>query len=43
MVDLGNGLVEGFALSLGELELESGGLAGTVGTLGGGVSLGLFV
>jgi hypothetical protein len=33
VVDLGNGLVEGLALSLGDLELESGGLAGTVGTL----------
>lgn len=33
LAGLGNGLVEGFALSLGSLQLESGGLAGTVDTL----------
>lgn len=32
-VSLGNGLVEGLALGLGDLELESSGLAGAVGTL----------
>lgn len=35
VVDLGNGLIEGLALSFSDLELEGGGLAGTVGTLGG--------
>lgn len=30
---LGNGLVEGLALSGGNLDLEGGGLTGTVGTL----------
>lgn len=32
-LDLGDGLVEGLALSGGNLELKRGGLAGTVGTL----------
>lgn len=32
-LDLGNGLVEGLTLSGGNLELKSGGLTGTVGTL----------
>lgn len=32
VVDLGDGLVEGLALSLSDLELESAGLAGTIGT-----------
>jgi hypothetical protein len=39
-VDLGNGFVEGLALSLSNLELESGRLARTVGTLGESVSWG---
>lgn len=30
---LGCGLIEGLALSFGNLQLKSGGLAGTVGTL----------
>ena len=33
LVGLGNGLVEGLTLDLGNLELKSGGLAGAVGTL----------
>jgi hypothetical protein len=32
-LDLGDSLVEGLTLSLGNLELEGGGLARTVGTL----------
>lgn len=35
VVDLSDGLIEGLTLSLGDLDLESGGLAGAVGTLGG--------
>lgn len=33
LVSLGGGLVESMTLSLGDLKLERGGLAGTVGTL----------
>lgn len=33
LVGLGNSLVEGLALSLGNGQLESSGLAGTIGTL----------
>jgi hypothetical protein len=32
-LDLGNSLVEGLALSGGNLELKGGGLTGTIGTL----------
>lgn len=32
VVDLGDGLVEGLTLGLSDLELESGGLTGTIGT-----------
>lgn len=32
MVDLGDGLIEGLALGLGNLELEGSGLAGAIGT-----------
>lgn len=35
LASLGGGLVEGLALRLGNLEFESGGLAGPVGTLWG--------